>query len=104
MRGTILPVRIVLRFIWVTLLTALAAGFFVRVFADEPPHGPPLWFRGLVIWGVGTLVAGLDAARQIRRIYPNGNERGNCTTCGYDLRATPNRCPECGGIHAELVK
>ena len=50
----------------------------------------PHWFLALIT-GVLPLLA-------IRGIAHNGQSTGSCTVCGYDLRATPDRCPECGTV------
>jgi predicted amidophosphoribosyltransferase len=58
--------------------------------------GMPHWllmilFMLLPAWaGVRRIRAWLRRRRQERL--------GLCANCGYDLRATPDRCPECGMV------
>jgi hypothetical protein len=48
-------------------------------------------------WVLAVLFAVLPAVR-LPGLYLRRKRRlaGMCTVCGYDLRATPERCPECG--------
>jgi hypothetical protein len=56
----------------------------------------------LPYWSLCLLFAALPltwARRAIRaRITRSRQQTGLCPTCGYDLRATPDRCPECGEV------
>ena len=50
----------------------------------------PHWLLMLVLLMFPTL-------RVLRTLRKRNREELNlCPTCGYDLRATPDRCPECG--------
>jgi hypothetical protein len=55
------------------------------------PQWPPIVLTGLppIIWIFYN-------RRYLRRRWRA--MRGQCAECGYDLRATPERCPECGTV------
>lgn len=50
----------------------------------------PYWFLVACCLAVAALAA--RSWRRRRRVLLEGR----CKECGYDLRATPDRCPECG--------
>ena len=51
--------------------------------------GVPFWFITLL---AGTIPFAWFQNRFTRKLP------GQCVVCGYDLRATPDRCPECGMV------
>jgi hypothetical protein len=55
----------------------------------------PAWFAVTLF----AIPPGFVAFRFFRR--KKKRKAGSCLTCGYDLRATPDRCPECGTIPAK---
>jgi hypothetical protein len=56
---------------------------------------PFWWLKWMCFAGVVVFAAeAVGAYRVLRRIHRG--EHGLCPICGYDLRATPTRCPECG--------
>jgi hypothetical protein len=59
---------------------------------DFPRAAVPHWFIALIT----ALLPATRLYRALRRRQQN--RAGLCRSCGYDLRATPTRCPECGAI------
>ena len=51
-------------------------------------------------WALLVIFAILPGWRTYSRLLRPRRKIGSCQSCGYDMRATPQRCPECGALAA----
>jgi len=61
----------------------------------------PHWFYALVLFtiSIGSALPTIRAWKHLQR-----SKHFRCVHCGYDLRASPERCPECGERTPDAIK
>jgi hypothetical protein len=76
------------------------ASSYVGPGGAEDPSSPSSWWVIVPFWLVTAVFTAIPAARGVVRFRRRRRKRpaGLCPRCGYDLRATPDRCPECGAM------
>jgi hypothetical protein len=92
-----------MRNLWRGLIVfwVIALAFHVKLWMS--PYGrTPLWTFATPFIGMLAPAIQLHRDARIRRQILNRAKLGLCMHCGYDLRATPTRCPECGAEAEEF--
>ena len=87
---------------WQAFVAPHVAWRYAGFYSAHDPAGDPKSkvSVGVPLWLPLVLLAAAPAARAVlfarRRRRQGRLKRGLCPACGYDVRATPDRCPECG--------
>ena len=76
------------------------AGFWKFHSPRRPTRNYLIQFWGLPYWFIFALAAPVPLITAIRRRRRRQRrDKNQCLSCGHDLRATPDRCPECGALN-----
>ena len=89
------------------ILTLVSLVMLMMILFFEVWHGPvvgttsspkePIWFLTLKF----ALLPAYWLLTYRKRGRQDRIKHGLCPTCGYDLRASPDACPECGAVAVE---
>ena len=91
MRSSSLMAPWIAVFTWVMVLPLIPLLWMNLRDGREPP---PALMDALILATAGIFLGAIIWERRI--IARKRHRPGYCARCGYDLRATPQRCPECG--------
>ncbi len=103
--GSGLPFELMFQGVGSTLAERLGLRLIVEPSAfvlGMPASGATQALVNFPLWLVAALFAALPARWGVVTWRRRKREPGACTGCGYDLRATPHRCPECGRVPSSL--
>ena len=88
------PIRPVDRF----FLPGCGTGVYGTDYLPIPINAWPWIVFWLVVLNRKSIKSHLDSHQGDQYHLTRGERAGRCDKCGYDLRATPFRCPECGTV------